>query len=142
MNTATRHALSAYVQTGVESAIPEANPHRLVMMLFDGAIASIADARLNMIRGQIAARGKAISKAISIVDQGLKCSLDTAKGGEIAERLDALYEYICARLLDANVKGRPEALDEPAKLLSELQSAWAEIAGVPGALQLVKDASN
>jgi flagellar secretion chaperone FliS len=142
MNTATRHALSAYVQTGIESAIPEANPHRLVMMLFDGAIASIADARLNMIRGQIAARGKAISKAISIVDQGLKSSLDTAKGGEIAERLDALYEYICARLLDANVKGRPEALDEPAKLLSELQSAWAEIAGVPGALQLVKDASN
>lgn len=142
MNTATRHALSAYVQTGVESAIPEANPHRLVMMLFDGALASIADARLNMIRGQIAARGKAISKAISIVDQGLKCSLDTAKGGEIAERLDALYEYICARLLDANVKGRPEALDEPAKLLSELQSAWAEIAAAPSALQLVKGASN
>jgi flagellar protein FliS len=142
MNTATRHALSAYVQTGIESAVPEANPHRLVMMLFDGALAAIADARLNMIRGQIAARGKAISKAISIVDQGLKCSLDTAKGGEIAERLDALYEYICARLLDANVKGRAEALDEPAKLLSQLQSAWAEIAATPSALQLVKDASN
>jgi flagellar protein FliS len=142
MNTATRHALSAYVQTGIESAVPEANPHRLVMMLFDGALAAIADARLNMIRGQIAARGKAISKAISIVDQGLKCSLDTAKGGEIAERLDALYEYICARLLDANVKGRAEALDEPAKLLSQLQSAWAEIASTPSALQLVKDASN
>ncbi|MDB5865926.1 MAG: fliS [Betaproteobacteria bacterium] len=142
MNTATRHALSAYVQTGIESAVPEADPHRLVMMLFDGALASIADARLNMIRGQIAARGKAISKAISIVDQGLKCSLDAAKGGEIAERLDALYEYICARLLDANIKGRPEALDEPARLLTDLQSAWAAIARPAGSLQLVHGAQN
>jgi flagellar protein FliS len=140
MNTATRHALSAYVQTGIESAVPEADPHRLVMMLFDGALASIADARLNMIRGQIAARGKAISKAISIVDQGLKCSLDKAKGGEIAERLDALYEYICERLFDANVKGQPEALDEPARLLTELQAAWAEIGKTRGALQLVDGA--
>lgn len=140
MNTATRHALSAYVKTGIESAVPEADPHKLVMMLFDGALAAIADARLNMIRGQIAARGKAISKAISIVDQGLKCSLDKAKGGEIAERLDALYEYICERLFDANVKGRAEALDEPAKLLEELQSAWAAIGKTPGSLQLVQGA--
>jgi flagellar protein FliS len=140
MNTATRHALSAYVQTGIESAVPEADPHRLVMMLFDGALASIADARLNMIRGQIAARGKAISKAISIVDQGLKCSLDKAKGGEIAERLDALYEYICERLFEANVKGQPEALDEPARLLTELQAAWSEIGKTRGGLQLIDGA--
>jgi flagellar protein FliS len=128
MNTATRHALSAYVTTGIESAVPEADPHQLVMMLFDGALAAIADARLNMIRGQIAGRGKAISKAISIVDQGLRLSLDKARGGELAQRLDALYEYICERLLDANVKGKPEALDEPAKLLAELAGAWAGIA--------------
>ena len=137
MNTATRHALSAYVKTGIESAVPEADPHQLVMMLFDGALAAIADARLNMIRGQIAARGKAISKAISIVDQGLKCSLDTSRGGEIAERLHALYEYICEKLFDANVKGQAEALDEPAKLLGELQSAWAQIGKQPAKPQLV-----
>ena len=140
MNTATRHALSAYVKTGIESAVPEADPHQLVMMLFDGALAAIADARLNMIRGQIAARGKAISKAISIVDQGLKCSLDKARGGEIAQRLDALYEYICEKLLDANVKAQPEALDEPAKLLGELQSAWAEIGKAPRGMQVVQGA--
>ena len=135
MNTATRNALSAYVKTGIESAVPEADPHQLVMMLFDGALAAIADARLNMIRGQIAARGKAISKAMSIVDQGLKCSLDTARGGEIAARLHALYEYICEKLFEANVKGQPEALDEPAKLLGELQSAWAGIAKAPAVMQ-------
>ena len=139
MNTATRHALSAYVKTGIESAVPEADPHKLVMMLFDGALAAIADARLNMIRGQIAARGNAISKAIAIVDQGLKCSLDKARGGEIAERLDALYVYICEKLFDANMKGQPEALDEPAKLLGELQDAWAQI-GRPAGLQVVQGA--
>jgi flagellar secretion chaperone FliS len=138
MNTATRHALSAYVKTGIESAVPEADPHQLVMMLFDGALAAIADARLNMIRGQIAARGNAISKAMSIVDQGLKCSLDLARGGEIAERLHALYEYIGEKLFEANVKGQAEALDEPARLLGELQSAWAQIGRQPAAgLQLV-----
>ena len=140
MNTATRHALSAYVQTGIESAVPEADPHKLVMMLFDGALASIADARLNMIRGQIAARGKAISKAISIIDQGLKCSLDKSKGGEIAERLDALYGYICERLFDANAQSSAEGLDEAAGLLGELQSAWAGIGKGPGGLQLVQGA--
>ena len=141
MNTATRHALSAYVRTGIESAIPEADPHQLVMMLFDGALAAIADARLNMIRGQIPARGKAISKAMSIIDQGLKCSLDMKRGGELAERLHALYEYICEKLFDANVKGKPEALDEPAKLLGELQDAWAQIGKQPSGLQLVGERS-
>jgi flagellar secretion chaperone FliS len=136
MNTATRSALNAYVKTGIESAVPEADPHQLVMMLFDGALAAIADARLNMIRGQIAARGKAISKAMSIIDQGLKCSLDRARGGEIAERLHALYEYICEKLFEANVKGQPEALDEPAKLLGELQSAWAGIGKTRATMQL------
>jgi flagellar protein FliS len=137
MNTATRSALNAYVKTGIESAVPEADPHKLVMMLFDGALAAIADARLNMIRGQIAARGKAISKAMSIVDQGLKCSLDLERGGEIAERLHALYEYICEKLFEANIKAKPEALDEPAKLLGELQDAWAQIGKQPAGLKLV-----
>lgn len=127
MNTATRHALSAYVNTGIETAVPEADPHKLVMMLFEGALASIADAKLNMIRGQIAARGKAISKAMSIVDQGLKCSLDKQRGGEIAERLDALYEYICARLFEANAQSKPECLDEAQKLLNEIYTAWAQM---------------
>ena len=135
MNTATRHALNAYVKTGIETAIPEANPHQLVMMLFEGALASIADARLNMIRGQIAARGKAISKAMAIIDQGLKCSLDRARGGEIAERLHALYEYICERLFEANAQSRAEPLDEAEKLLNEIYGAWAQI-GKPGALKV------
>jgi flagellar protein FliS len=138
MNTATRNALNAYVKTGIETAIPEANPHQLVMMLFEGALAAIADARLNMIRGQIAARGKSISKAMAIVDQGLKCSLDKERGGELAERLDALYEYIGAKLLEANAQSRSEPLDEAERLLNEIYGAWTEIGKAPATLKVAQ----
>jgi len=119
--------MNAYAHTAIDSAVPEADPHRLVMMLFDGALAAIADARYHIARGHIEGRGNAISKAISIVDQGLRFALDEARGGPLAVRLGELYRYICARLLTANLHSRSEALDEAAKLLGDLRSAWAEM---------------
>jgi flagellar protein FliS len=124
--THSNRAIDAYVKTEIESALPEASPHRLVLMLFDGAIASMVEARIRLAGGDIAGRGQAISKAISIVS-GLRASLDLQKGGEIAERLDALYDYICARLLHANLKSDGAAIDESMKLLAELQSGWKAI---------------
>lgn len=126
-----RRAIDAYVQTEIESALPEANPHRLVLMLFDGAIASAVDARIRLAGGDIPARGHAISRAISIVE-GLRASLDQEKGGEIAARLDALYQYICNRLLIANLRADSEALEEVVRLLTELQDGWKAI-GAPQA---------
>jgi len=127
MTIAARRAISAYVQTGVETGVPEADPHRLVLMLFEGAIAALADARVKLTGGDIPGRGKAISKAISIVESGLRASLDPGKGGEIAARLDSLYQYICARLLDANLRGQAQPLEEASSLLTELQEAWSGI---------------
>lgn len=133
MNAMTRNALSAYEKTGIESALPEADGHKLIQMLFEGALKAIADAKLHLTRGAIAQRGMAISKAISIVDQGLRVSLDMKRGGELAERLASLYEYVCTRLLDANVKAEAKPLDEAAALLGELQGAWNEIGNVQAA---------
>ena len=127
MTHSSRRAISAYVQTGIETGVPEADAHRLVLMLFEGALTTIADAKLKLARGDIPGRGQAISKAISIVEQGLRGSLDTDKGGEIGSRLDGLYEYICGRLLEANLRGDSKLLDESAALLVPLQTAWAEI---------------
>jgi flagellar secretion chaperone FliS len=132
MTIAARRAISAYVQTGVETGVPDADPHRLVLMLFEGAIAALADARIKLTGGDIPGRGKAISKAISIIESGLRASLDRAKGGELATRLDSLYQYICARLLDANLRGQAAPLEEASSLLRELQDAWSGI----GAAQL------
>jgi flagellar protein FliS len=125
--TSAGRAINAYVKTGIESGVPEANAHRLVLMLFEGALTAIAEAKLRFATKDIPGRGQAISKAIGIIEQGLRGSLDTDRGGEIGVRLDGLYEYICGRLLEANLRGDSKFLDECAALLIPLQAAWAEI---------------
>ena len=127
MNAMTRNALNAYSKISVDVGVTSADPHELVSMLFNGAIKSISEARLHMQNKEIAARGKAISKAISIIDEGLKISLDDKLGGELAQNLKALYEYMCHRLLTASIKNEIAPLDEVIGLLNELSEAWSSI---------------
>jgi flagellar protein FliS len=128
MTTPSKRAISAYVQTGIETGVPDADAHRLVLMLFDGALAAVADARNKLRNGDIAGRGQAISKAIAIVDEGLRASLDSKAGGEIASHLEGLYRYVCSKLLEANLRAQAGPLEEASSLLTQLQSAWAAIA--------------
>lgn len=120
-------AVRAYARVGLETDLAAANPHKLILMLFEGARLTITKARLHMQNNDISAKGEAISKAISIIDQGLKASLDVKAGGKLAEKLYALYEYMCQRLLVANLRNQPEVLDEVSGLLHELNEAWASI---------------
>ena len=128
-----RNAISAYQKVGVDAAIEVADPHRLILLLFAGAQAAIGNARAAMKQQQIAAKGEAISKAVDIISNGLKVSLDLETGGEIAGRLDALYDYLVLRLLRANLDNDLTALEEVAGLLEEIHGAWREIS--PSALQ-------
>lgn len=121
----------AYTQVGVETGVMSANPHKLILMLFDGALLSIATATHAMQAGKIAEKGESVSKAIDIVANGLKASLDFNTGADLAPRLAALYDYICERLLFANLRNDKAALDEAARLLTELKGAWEEIARDP-----------
>lgn len=127
MSAMNRSAINAYAKISVDGSVATASPHKLITMLFEGALLSIATARGHMQRGEIAEKGTAISKAIAIIDEGLKLSLDLKAGGDLAEKLDALYEYMCLRLLMANLKNDIEPLDEVATLLNDLKSAWVEI---------------
>jgi flagellar protein FliS len=138
MNIAQR-AISAYVQTGVETAVPEADPHRLIQMLLEGVLAAVAEARAKLKSGDIPGRGQAISKAIAIIAHGLQPSLDLDKGGELAQRMDALYGYVLTRLLDANLHGTEEGLLEALRLISELHSGWKAI-GESGTGENARDA--
>jgi len=131
----------AYDRIGVETGVMAANPHRLIVMLFDAAILSIATARQAMHDRRVAEKGAAVSKAIDIVANGLKASLDFESGGELAPRLAALYDYIGERLLFANLKNDTAALDEAAGLLRELKGAWEEIAGDPAAVSVGRRAA-
>ena len=100
-----RNAISAYQKAGVEAAVEVADPHRLILLLFEGAQAAVGAARAAITQKQIAAKGESISKAIDIISNGLKASLDEEKGGDLAGRLGSLYDYMVLRLLQANLVG-------------------------------------
>jgi flagellar protein FliS len=122
------HAANAYARIGLETGIAAASPQKLIVMLYDGALAAIAEARGHMQHGRVAQKGRAVGKAVSIVDEGLKAALDTAQGGAIGRQLLELYDYIGRRLLLANLRDDVALLDECARLLSELRGAWASLA--------------
>ncbi|KFC69108.1 flagellar export chaperone FliS [Massilia sp. LC238] len=122
-----QRGVGAYAKVGLETGVAAASPHKLIVMLYDGAMVSILSGISNMKAGNIPAKGAAISKAINIIDNGLRAALDKKVGGEIAQNLDALYEYISARLLKANLSNDPAILEEAHALLSELREAWNAI---------------
>ena len=128
-----RNPAAAYTAIGLETGVPGADPHKLVLMLFEGALVSIATARNNMQQRNIAEKGAAVSQAINIIINGLKASIDAKAGGELADKLDALYDYMANRLLFANLNNNVAALDEVSRLLSEIKSSWEEIANDPAA---------
>ncbi|HXU93655.1 MAG TPA: flagellar export chaperone FliS [Gallionella sp.] len=124
-------AIKAYTKVGVESGVTAADPHKLISMLYQGALLAISNAKNGIIRKDIPAKGAAISQAILIIDDGLKACLDKNVGGELAHNLASLYDYMTSRLLTANMSNDMAALDEVAGLLTDLKGAWDSIR--PGA---------
>ena len=119
-------AINSYTQVGNHSAIEEASPHKLILMLLTGAQDRLAAAKGHMDRGNIADKGASIGTAINII-QGLRASLDHKAGGEISANLDSLYEYMGRRLFQANLKNDPLAIAEVSSLLREITTAWVGI---------------
>lgn len=113
-----------YQRVHVETGIETASPHRLVGMLFDGALDAIAAARGALTRGDLALKGSKIGHAARIVDEGLRGGLDRTAGGALAHQLDQLYGYIGQRLTHANLHNDDAALRECADLLGPLREAW------------------
>ena len=127
MNAYARSAIQQYGQTRSVSAVEAANPHRLIQMLLQGALDKIAVAKGAMLHHNVAAKGENIGWAISIVDS-LRASLNHEAGGDLADNLSALYEYMGNRLLLANTRDDVAILDEVAGLLREIKSGWDGIA--------------
>lgn len=114
----------AYASVGLESEVLCATPERLISLLFRGALRAISQARHHLQNGNIAERGKALSKAIDIVDSGLKAGVDTERGGEVARLLIASYELIIRDLMQANLRSDESKLDSAEKMLIDLAGAW------------------
>jgi len=121
-----KSALSFYKQVNSLTGVVDADPHRLIQLLLDGALDRIAQAKGALIAGDSAAMGEALGKAIGILS-GLQGSLDLERGGDIATNLNRLYDYMSIRLLDVHREKQPASLDEVVDLLGTIKSGWDAI---------------
>jgi flagellar protein FliS len=127
MNTLAARGADRYASTDLETGVEAASPQRLVIMLYDGAIKSMMQAKAAFASGDVSVRGEFLSKAITIIDEGLSGVLDREAGGDIAANLGNLYDYISNRLLYANLKGHEASIDEAIGLMTELRTAWEQL---------------
>lgn len=127
MYSKSGYGVNAYASVGLETGVLAASPHKLILMLFQGAHVALSSALVHMKSGNITAKGEAISKAIAIINSGLQASLDIEAGGELAQQLNALYEYMGRRLLQANLHNNSEYIEEVSRLLGQLSKAWEAI---------------
>lgn len=119
--------INAYKSVSLEAQVLGADPHKLISLLIDGALYEISHAKSCIARKEIMAKGKSVSKAISIIGEGLNACLDKKVGGQLAQDLSELYEYMVMRLVEANLKNDTAILDEVAYLLGEIKGAWDAI---------------
>ncbi|WP_311791004.1 MULTISPECIES: flagellar export chaperone FliS [Pantoea] len=124
----TANGIQAYAKIGVESAVMSASQQQLVNMLFEGALSALIRARLFMQDGNIEGKGLSLSKAINIIENGLKQGLAEESGDELTTNLLSLYAYMVRRLLQANLRNDVEAIVEVEALLRNIADAWKEVA--------------
>jgi len=127
----------AYAKIGLESSVMSASSDQLMTLLFDGALSALVRARLFLQDGNQAGKGQSLSKAINIIDNGLKMGLDDSSGDELADNLSALYSYMTRRLLQANLHNDVAAIEEVEALLRNIADAWKEVSA---STALVQDA--
>lgn len=118
---------NAYHQVGVQSDAMTASPHKLVTMLFEGLMASLAQAQGAIVQGNVALKCSAIDRALRIIDDGLHSALNMEQGGEVAASLNDLYRYLSLRLTQAKLRSSPEILDECKRLIAPVHEAWVAI---------------
>jgi flagellar protein FliS len=111
-----------YRRTQVETAPPT----QLVVMLYDGAIRFLSLAREKMAARDLEARHTNLLKAQRIITE-LMSSLDREKGGEVAANLHRLYAFMLRQLVEANLRDRPQPIEDVLGMLRELRESWAEV---------------
>lgn len=124
----TANGIQAYAKIGVESAVMSASQQQLVNMLFEGALSALVRARLFLQDGNIEGKGLSLSKAINIIENGLRQGLAEESGDELTTNLLSLYAYMVRRLLQANLRNDVEAIVEVEALLRNIADAWKEVA--------------
>lgn len=123
-----RAARQLYRETAINSQTDRSvDSHHLVCMLFDGFFEAVAQGRGAIRSGDIVIKCKSLTRAVAIVEEGLRAALDVNQGGSLARDLRDLYAYVTLRLTRANLTNDEAALDECIELMQPLAEAWASI---------------
>ncbi|PTY37322.1 flagellar export chaperone FliS [Saccharospirillum sp. MSK14-1] len=117
--------IKQYQTVSTETSIMDADPHRLIQLLFEGALARISTAKGHIERKEYDRKSQSLNSAIDIIG-GLQDSLNTDTG-DLALNLERLYDYMIRRLFEANVRNDNSILDEVTDLLVQIKSAWDAI---------------
>jgi flagellar protein FliS len=107
--------------------LADASPHQVVQVMLDATLSRIVEASGHLERGEVAAKGEKIGKALAIIE-ALMLGLDKERGGELAQNLERLYDYASRTLLKANLENRSDLLKEVTALLREIKLGWDGIA--------------
>jgi flagellar protein FliS len=116
-----------YRQVGAHGTLAEASPFQVVQVMLDTLLSRIAEASGHLDRGETAAKGEKIGKALAIIE-ALMLGLDKERGGDVAQNLERLYDYASRTLLKAHLENRSDLLKEVSSLLREIKLGWDGIA--------------
>ena len=128
MYTRSSVAANTYANVGLETGVVAASPHQLIAMLYEGAELAVRMAIKHIQEGDLVKKSAAITQASAIILEGLRAALDLKQGGDLAQQLDALYDYMNKRLMLAHLNNQTAPLEEVLGLLRELHGAWLQIA--------------
>lgn len=124
----TRSA-NSYRTVGIETSVSQASPHQLVSLLFEALFQSLAAAKGAIFNVDIPAKGRAIGRAVRILEEGLKAGLDLERGGELAENLQNLYNFCIFKVTEANLRSDAGMIDEVIRLIQPVADGWTQIKG-------------
>jgi len=126
-----RNAIRQYQKVDTQSGIMDASPHQLIALLINGALSRLSYAKGCIERNDFAGKGEQLGKGIDIIN-ALQGCLDMDAGGEVSVNLNALYDYMLRRLMQASLNNDTAIIDEVTSLLREIKSGWD---GIPQRLQ-------
>ncbi|QSX36080.1 flagellar export chaperone FliS [Shewanella sedimentimangrovi] len=121
-----RGSLQSYRKVSLESEIAVASPHRIIQMMFAGALERLAQSRYAIEQNDITNKGIYIGKAIGIIT-GLSNSLNMEAGGQIATNLHDLYDFMLRRVSEANLNNDVQAIDDVMEILRTIKEGWDAI---------------
>ncbi len=121
-----RGSLQAYKKVSVDSQLSAASPHKIVQMLMAGAIERLIQGKAAMEQGNIPVKGERLGKALDIIIS-LRSCLSMEDGGDIAQNLDQLYEFMITQISEANYQNNPQPIDDVVEIIREIKSAWDQI---------------